>query len=60
MNYTLDMLYRSALPLLVATLAGGSLLAQEPASFAISGDWDVRVFPDREPVARQSTSLRRR
>lgn len=34
---------RSALSLLIAALAAGSALAQKPASFILSGDWDVRV-----------------
>ncbi len=48
LNYTLDMPCRrglhcrSRLPLLIAALASGSLLAQVP-TFAISGDWDVLV-----------------
>jgi lysophospholipase L1-like esterase len=32
-----------ALSLLITALAGGAALAQEPASFSIAGDWDVRV-----------------
>jgi len=34
---------RSALFLLIAAFASGPGLAQEPASFTIAGDWDVRV-----------------
>lgn len=37
------MSFRSALCLLVTVLAAGSALAEEPASFSLSGDWDVRV-----------------
>ncbi len=43
-RYTLEVKFRSAFPLLIAAaLAAFSALAQEPASFAIAGDWDVRV-----------------
>jgi hypothetical protein len=37
------MSFRSATALLIAALAGGAALAQNIASFTISGDWDVRV-----------------
>ena len=41
--YTLEMFLHRVLSLLIAVLAGGSVLAQEPASFTLAGDWDVRV-----------------
>ena len=41
--YTLDMSSRWVIALLTAAIVGGCALAQEAASFAISGDWDVRV-----------------
>jgi hypothetical protein len=34
----------SRVPFLIAALAWTSALAQEPASFAVSGEWDVLVF----------------
>ena len=43
MNYTLDMSFRCAVLLLFAATAGGIAFAEEPASFTISGDWDVLV-----------------
>jgi lysophospholipase L1-like esterase len=43
MAYTLDMLSRGAVFVVIATLTGVSANAQETATFAVSGDWDVRV-----------------
>jgi lysophospholipase L1-like esterase len=43
MAYTLDMPSRSAILVVIATLTAFSAIGQGTASFAISGDWDVRV-----------------
>jgi len=43
LEYTLNMWSRGLLSLFIGALAGSPALAQEPADFTLSGDWDVRV-----------------
>lgn len=58
MNYTLGMSSQLAQLILVAALADGLVLAQEAApSFAVSGDWEVRVSLPGSRTASQTVHI---